>query len=40
MICQPIKVRSYARAEGILVKADKIDAPVLARYPAKLQPVV
>ena len=40
MICQPIKVRSYARAEGILAKTDKIDAAVLARYAAKMQPQI
>ena len=40
MICQPIKVRSYARAEGILAKTDKIDAEVLASYAAKMQPVI
>ena len=40
MICQPIKVRSYARAEGILAKTDKIDAGVLASYAAKMQPVI
>lgn len=40
MICQPIKVRSYARAEGILAKTDKIDAAVLARYAAKMQPKI
>ncbi len=40
MICQPIKVRSYARAEGILAKTDKIDAGVLASYTAKMQPPI
>ena len=40
MICQPIKVRSYARAEGILAKTDKIDAGVLASYAAKMQPAI
>ncbi len=40
IICQPIKVRSYARAEGILAKTDKMDAGVLASYAAKIQPMI
>ncbi|MCG8045222.1 MAG: IS110 family transposase [Candidatus Thiodiazotropha endolucinida] len=38
VICQPIKVRRYAGAKGILAKTDKIDAQVLASYAAVMQP--
>jgi transposase len=40
IICQPIKVRRFAGAEGVLAKTDKIDAMILARYAAKMQPPV
>lgn len=40
IICQPIKVRKYAGAEGVLAKTDKIDATILARYAAVMQPPV
>lgn len=40
IICQPIKVRRYAAAKGILAKTDKIDAHVLADYAAVMQPEV
>jgi transposase len=40
IICQPIKVRRYAAAKGILAKTDKIDAKVLADYAAVMQPEV
>ena len=40
IICQPIKVRKYAGAKGILTKTDKIDAEVLADYAAVMKPEV
>ena len=40
IICQPIKVRRYAAACGILAKTDKIDARLLASYAAVIQPEV
>ena len=40
IICQPIKVRKYAGAEGVLAKTDKIDAAILARYAAVMQPPI
>lgn len=40
IICQPLLVRRYAAAGGILAKTDKIDATVLASYAAVMQPEV
>jgi len=40
VICQPIKVRRYAGARGVLAKTDKIDAALLASYAATMQPEV
>ena len=40
VISQPIKVRRYAGAAGILAKTDKIDAQVLAEYAAVMRPEV
>ncbi|MCU7843419.1 MAG: IS110 family transposase [Candidatus Thiodiazotropha sp. (ex Monitilora ramsayi)] len=40
IICQPIKVRRFAGAKGILAKTDKIDAQVLASYAAVMRPDV
>lgn len=40
IICQPIRVRRYAGAQGILAKTDKIDAGILASYAAVMQPEV
>lgn len=40
VISQPIKVRRYAGAAGILAKTDKIDARVLAEYAAVMRPEV
>ena len=40
IICQPILVRRYAAANGILAKTDKIDATMLASYAAVIQPEV
>ena len=40
IICQPIKVRRYAGAQGVLAKTDKIDAAMLASYAAVMQPPV
>jgi transposase len=40
IICQPIKVRRYAGAKGVLAKTDKIDAGILADYAAVMKPEV
>ena len=40
IICQPIKVRRYAGAKGVLAKTDKIDAQILASYAAVMKPEV
>ncbi len=40
IICQPIRVRRYAGAKGILAKTDEIDARVLADYAAVMKPEV
>jgi transposase len=40
VICQPIKVRRYAGAKGILAKTDRIDAQLLASYAAVMTPEV
>ncbi len=40
IISQPIKVRRYAGAAGILAKTDKIDARVLAEYAAVMHPEI
>jgi transposase len=32
LIVQPMKVRQFARAEGVMAKTDKIDAQVIARF--------
>lgn len=40
IICQPIKVRRYAGAKGILAKTDEIDARVLAEFAAVMKPEV
>ena len=40
IICQPLLVRRYASASGILAKTDKIDAGILASYAAVMQPEV
>ena len=40
IICQPLLVRRYAAASGILAKTDKIDAGILASYAAVMQPQV
>ena len=40
IICQPLLVRRYASASGILAKTDRIDAGILASYAAVMQPEV
>ena len=40
IICQPLLVRRYAAASGILAKTDKIDARILASYAAVMKPEV
>jgi len=37
-VVNPRQVRDFARAEGQLAKTDRIDAMVLARYAARMQP--
>ncbi len=39
-VVNPRQVRDYARATGVLAKTDKIDAAVLARFGAAVQPEV
>lgn len=38
VVVQPMKVRQFANAQGILAKTDKIDARVIAQFGAILQP--
>jgi len=40
IICQPIRVRRFAAAQGVLAKTDKIDAALLAAFAARMQPEV
>lgn len=40
IVVQPIKIRNFARAQGILAKTDKIDARVIAQFGALMQPPV
>jgi transposase len=40
VVCQPIKVRRYAAARGVLAKTDKLDAALLVDYAAVMQPEV
>lgn len=37
-LVNPTRVRSFARAEGLLAKTDKIDARLIARFGATMQP--
>jgi len=39
-LVNPTRVRSFARAEGVLAKTDKIDAQVIARFGAIMKPQV
>lgn len=38
VVVNPISVRRYAQAIGVLAKTDKIDASVIARFAATIQP--
>lgn len=40
IIVTPIKVRQFARAQGVLAKTDKIDARLIAQFGAVMQPEV
>ena len=40
VVCQPLTVRRYAAARGVLAKTDKLDARLLADYAATMQPEV
>lgn len=40
IIVQPIQVRQFAKAQGIIAKTDKIDARLIAQFGAVLQPQV
>ncbi|WP_029655541.1 IS110 family transposase [Marinobacter daepoensis] len=40
IIINPISVRRYAQAIGVLAKTDRIDAQVIARYAATLKPEI
>ena len=38
IVVQPMKVRQFANAQGIMAKTDKIDARVIAQFGAAIQP--
>ena len=38
IVVQPIQVRQFARAQGVLAKTDKIDARMIALFGLKMQP--
>ncbi len=40
VVVNPISVRRYAQAIGVLAKTDKIDASVIARFAATIQPEI
>ena len=40
VIVQPIKVRQFAKAQGIIAKTDKIDARLIAQFGVVMQPEV
>ncbi|GAA0680249.1 IS110 family transposase [Marinobacterium maritimum] len=40
VVVNPISIRRYAQAIGVLAKADKIDASVIARFAATIQPKI
>ncbi len=40
VVADPVKVRHFAQALGVLAKSDKIDAKVIALYAAKMKPEV
>ena len=40
VVADPLKVRHFARALGVLAKTDKVDAKVIALYGAKMKPDV
>lgn len=40
VVVQPINVRQFAKAQGVLAKTDKIDARVIAQFGAIMQPEI
>lgn len=40
VVVQPVKVRNFAKVEGLLAKTDKLDARLLATFSAKIQPEI
>eukprot|EP00903_Cladosiphon_okamuranus_P004335 g4333.t1 len=40
IVVQPLMIRRFAGAQGLLAKTDKLDARVIAQYGARLQPEV
>ena len=40
VVVQPVQVRQFAKAQGILAKTDKMDARLLAQFGAIMKPVV
>ncbi|WP_231731088.1 IS110 family transposase [Lacimicrobium alkaliphilum] len=40
VVVDPIKVRRFAQALGVLAKTDKIDASVIARFAVKIEPEI
>ena len=40
VVVQPIKVRQFVKAQGILAKTDKIDSRLIAEFGVKIQPEI
>ena len=38
VVVQPMKVRQFARAQGVLAKTDKIDSRIISQFGAVMQP--
>lgn len=40
IVVQPMNIRQFAKAQGVLAKTDKIDAQIIAQFGALMQPTV
>lgn len=40
VVVQPIQIRQFAKAQGVLAKTDKLDAKIIAQFGAVMQPEV
>lgn len=40
IVVQPMNIRQFAKAQGVLAKTDKIDAQIIAQFGAMMQPTV